>query len=127
MTAPDAYAPLSPTEKLEEDASLAGLAAAEALRGIEVAAVVLIGLLVCPPLAILVFLVVVPAPRRGARPRADRRGPLDAVPARPPPPRPPSRPRVAVRCIASATPAEPSSISLPHRLVADAREGEAGR
>ena len=59
-SAPDAYAPLSPAEKLEEDASLAGLAAAEALRGIEVAGVVLLGLLVCPPLAILVFLVVVP-------------------------------------------------------------------
>jgi hypothetical protein len=60
MTAPDAYTPLSPAEKLEEEASLAGLAAAETLRGIEVAAVVLIGLLVCPPLAILAFLVVVP-------------------------------------------------------------------
>jgi hypothetical protein len=60
MTAPDAYRPLSPAEKLEEEASLAGLAAAETLRGIEVAAVVLIGLLVCPPLAILAFLVVVP-------------------------------------------------------------------
>jgi hypothetical protein len=58
--APDAYEPLSPVEKLEEDASLAGLAAAEALRGVEVAAVVLLGLLICPPLAILVFLVVVP-------------------------------------------------------------------
>ena len=60
MTAPDAYTPLSPVEKLEEEASLAGLAVAETLRGIEVAGVVLIGLLVCPPLAILVFLVVVP-------------------------------------------------------------------
>ena len=60
MTAPDAYTPLSPVEKLEEEASLAGLAVAEGLRGIEVAGVVLIGLLVCPPLAILAFLVVVP-------------------------------------------------------------------
>jgi hypothetical protein len=60
MITPDAYEPLTPVEKLEDDASLAGLAAAEALRGIEVAAVVLIGLLVCPPLAILVFLVVAP-------------------------------------------------------------------
>jgi hypothetical protein len=59
-SAPDAYEPLSTAEKLEEDASLAGLAAAEALRGVEVAVVVLLGLLVCPPLAILVFLVVVP-------------------------------------------------------------------
>jgi hypothetical protein len=50
----------SPAEKLEEDALLAGEAAAGALRGVEVAAVVLLGLLVCPPLAILVVLVVVP-------------------------------------------------------------------
>ena len=60
MTAPDAYTPLSPVEKLEDEASLAGLAVAEGLRGIEIAAVVLIGLLVCPPLAILAFLVVAP-------------------------------------------------------------------
>jgi hypothetical protein len=58
--APDAYEPLSTAEKIEEDASLAGLAAGEALRAVEVAAVVLIGLLVCPPLAILVVVVVVP-------------------------------------------------------------------
>jgi hypothetical protein len=57
---PDTYEPLSPAEKLEEDTLVAGLAAAGALRAVEVAAVVLIGLLVCPPLAILVFLVVVP-------------------------------------------------------------------
>ena len=56
----DAYEPLTRTEKLEEDASLAGLAAGEALRAVEVAAVVLLGLLVCPPLAILAVLVVVP-------------------------------------------------------------------
>jgi hypothetical protein len=60
MTSPDAYTPLSSAEKLEEEASVAGLAAAGALRGTEVAVVVLIGLLVCPPLAILTFLVVVP-------------------------------------------------------------------
>jgi hypothetical protein len=60
MTSPDAYTPLSSAEKLEEEASVAGLAAAGALRGTEVAVVVLIGLLVCPPLAILAFLVVVP-------------------------------------------------------------------
>ena len=47
-------------EKLEADAVLAGEAAAGALRGVEVAAVVLLGLLVCPPLAILVVVVVVP-------------------------------------------------------------------
>jgi hypothetical protein len=59
-SAPDAYEPLSTVEKIEEDASLAGLAVAGALRGVEVGAVVLLGLLVCPPLAILVFVVVVP-------------------------------------------------------------------
>ena len=58
--APDAYESISPAEKLEEDALLAGEAAAGALRGVEVAAVVLLGLLVCPPLAILVVVVVVP-------------------------------------------------------------------
>ena len=51
---------LSHSEKLEEDAELAGVAAAGALRAVEVAAVVLLGLLVCPPLAILVVLVAVP-------------------------------------------------------------------
>ena len=58
MTTPKPFT--SPTEKLEEDALLAGEAAAGALRGVEVAAVVLLGLLVCPPLAILVVIVVVP-------------------------------------------------------------------
>jgi hypothetical protein len=57
---PEAREPRSRTERLEEDASLAGVAVAEGLRAVEVAAVVLIGLLVCPPLAILVFLVVAP-------------------------------------------------------------------
>jgi hypothetical protein len=52
--------PLSGVEKLEEEAALAGLAAGGALRGIEVLAVVLLGLLVVPPLAILTFVVVVP-------------------------------------------------------------------
>jgi hypothetical protein len=52
--------PIRPLENLEDDALLAGEAAAGALRGVEVAAVVLLGLLVCPPLAILVVLVVVP-------------------------------------------------------------------
>jgi hypothetical protein len=50
----------TPTEKLENHALVAGTVAAEALRGVEVAAVVLIGLLVCPPLAILAVVVVVP-------------------------------------------------------------------
>ena len=39
---------------------LAGEVVAGGLRAVEVAAVVLIGLLVCPPLAILAFLVVAP-------------------------------------------------------------------
>ena len=56
---PNAFEP-SRTEKLEEDASLAGVAAADGLRAVEVGVVVLLGLLVCPPLAILVFLVVAP-------------------------------------------------------------------
>jgi hypothetical protein len=60
ITPPDAYEPLSPAEKLEDEASVAGLAAGGALRAVEVAAVVLLGLLVCPPLAILVVVVVVP-------------------------------------------------------------------
>ena len=55
--APDGYEPLSTAEKLEDDASLAGVAVAGALRAVDVAAVVLIGLLVCPPLAILVVVV----------------------------------------------------------------------
>jgi hypothetical protein len=57
MTTPK---PLSPVDTLENDALVAGAAAAGALRGVEVAAIVLLGLLVCPPLAILVVLVVVP-------------------------------------------------------------------
>ena len=57
---PDANEPLSPAEKLEKDALVAGFAAAGALRAVDVAAVVLVGLLVCPPLAILVVLVAVP-------------------------------------------------------------------
>jgi hypothetical protein len=55
--APNASEPLS---RAEEYASLAALAAAGALRAVRVAAVVLLGLLVCPPLAILVFVVVAP-------------------------------------------------------------------
>ena len=50
----------SRTEKLEEDATLAGVAISGALRALEVAAVLFVGLLVCPPLAILVVLVVIP-------------------------------------------------------------------
>ena len=57
MTIPE---PPSPAEKLEQDALVAGFAAVGALRAVEVAAIVLLGLLVCPPLAILVVVVVVP-------------------------------------------------------------------
>jgi hypothetical protein len=57
MTTPE---PPSPAEKLEKDALVTGVAAAGALRAVEVAAVVLVGLLVCPPLAILVVVVVGP-------------------------------------------------------------------
>jgi hypothetical protein len=57
---PHAYDPLTPAEQLESEASVAGLAAGEALRGVEIAAVVLLGLLICPPLAILAAVVLVP-------------------------------------------------------------------
>ena len=50
----------SPAERLEEDAALTGVVAADTGRALEVAGVVAIGLLVCPPLAVLVFLCVVP-------------------------------------------------------------------
>ena len=50
----------SHTEQLERDALVAGEVAAGALRGVEVASVVLIGLLICPPLAILAIVVVLP-------------------------------------------------------------------
>ena len=57
MTTPE---PPSPVENLEQDALLAGEAAAGAVRAVEVAAIVLLGLLICPPLAILAVVVVVP-------------------------------------------------------------------
>jgi hypothetical protein len=50
----------SPAEKLEHDASLAVVAAGDGLRAGEVALAVFVGLLVCPPLAILVIVVAVP-------------------------------------------------------------------
>ena len=59
-SAPDAYEPLSAAERLENDASLASVAAGDALRAVDVAAAVLIGLLICPPLAILAVAVVAP-------------------------------------------------------------------
>ena len=57
MTTPT---PLTSVEKLEDDALIAGSVAAGALRGVEIASLVLLGLLVCPPLAILAVIVVVP-------------------------------------------------------------------
>lgn len=50
----------SRAEHVEEEAALAGVAAAESLRAAELAVVVLLALLVCPPLAILAVVVVVP-------------------------------------------------------------------
>jgi hypothetical protein len=50
----------TPVERLEEDALVAGYAAAGTIRAVEIGAIVLLGLLVCPPLAILAVVVVVP-------------------------------------------------------------------
>jgi hypothetical protein len=52
--------PYSATERVEDVASEIGLVGALTLRAVEVGAWVLIGLLVCPPLFILVVAVVVP-------------------------------------------------------------------
>ena len=60
MTTPPPSTPHRPVEEIEEAASFVGLAGAFALRAVEICAVVLIGLLVCPPLLILTFLVVAP-------------------------------------------------------------------
>src|SRR5262245_48009039 len=57
MTTPESP---STVEHLEQDALDAGYAAAGAIRGVEIAAIVLLGLLICPPLAILAVVVVVP-------------------------------------------------------------------
>jgi hypothetical protein len=63
---PSGQQPLQPTEthsatdRVEEVATDVGLAGALTLRAVEVAIFVLIGLLVCPPLFILVVVVVVP-------------------------------------------------------------------
>jgi hypothetical protein len=57
---PDTSGPRSRAERFEEDAALAGEAAAGGLGALEVALVVLLGLLVCPPLAILTVLVFAP-------------------------------------------------------------------
>ena len=50
----------SATERIEEVGSEIGVVAALTLRAVAVATLVLIGLLVCPPLFILVVVVVVP-------------------------------------------------------------------
>jgi di/tricarboxylate transporter len=60
MSNPPPSPPHPPIEEIEEAASFAGLAIAFALRAVEVGAVVLIGLLICPPLLILSFVVVAP-------------------------------------------------------------------
>jgi hypothetical protein len=60
MSTSESYEPYSATERAEEVASEVGFAGALGLRAVEVGALVLIGLLVCPPLFILVVVVVVP-------------------------------------------------------------------
>jgi hypothetical protein len=60
MTTSKTHERYSHAEQLEEEAADAGLAVGYSLRAGEIAIVVLIGLLVCPPLAILAVLVVVP-------------------------------------------------------------------
>jgi uncharacterized membrane protein len=55
-----AYEPLTPVEKIEQDASIAEEVAGGALRAVEIGAIVMLGLLICPPLAILAVLVIVP-------------------------------------------------------------------
>ena len=52
--------PYTATDRAEEVAADVGLAGALSLRAVEVGLVVLVGLLVVPPLAILVVVVVVP-------------------------------------------------------------------
>src|ERR1041385_6220610 len=51
---------MTTSEQISQDASLASVATGEALRAGEVALAVFVGLLVCPPLAILVVVVAVP-------------------------------------------------------------------
>jgi hypothetical protein len=52
--------PYSATERVEDVATEIGLVGALTVRAVEVGTLVLIGLLVCPPLFILVVVVVVP-------------------------------------------------------------------
>ena len=61
MTTPKStYEPLSAAETIEEDAALAGVGGGDPGRADARGGVVLIGLLICPPLAILAVVVVVP-------------------------------------------------------------------
>jgi hypothetical protein len=50
----------SSVARLESDVAITGVVAGDALRAAEVASVVFVGLLTCPPLAILAFCVVAP-------------------------------------------------------------------
>jgi hypothetical protein len=114
--------PPSVAAKLEHDAELAGVATAEGLRAVEIAAVVVLGLLVCPPLAILVVVVAVPMLIIGLlvavltapyllvhHLRARHRGHASLLG---------HRLRRAARALGDAA---------PHRVVADVRRGGAGR
>jgi len=60
MTTQHPHESVSPVERFEQDASLAGVAAADALGALDVAAVVILGLFVVPPLAIVAVVIVVP-------------------------------------------------------------------
>ena len=115
-------APHTTTERLEEDALLAGEAAAGGLRALEVAVAVLLGLLLCPPLAILVVVVALPILVIGlvlavlSLPyllvhhfRGHGGGHLSLLA---------HRLRQAVRALIDLA---------PHRIVADARKRDAGR
>jgi hypothetical protein len=56
MTTPHHSTTHTPVEEIEE----AGVVVAVALRAVEIGAIVLLGLLVCPPLLLLTFLVIAP-------------------------------------------------------------------
>ena len=93
---------------------------AGALRGVEIASLVLLGLLVCPPLAILAVIVVVPlaviALVLGLLSRSSRRRTCSSTIS--------AGTMTTCRCwgIACAGPAGRSIDLAPHRIVADARK-----
>jgi hypothetical protein len=60
MDTPHPTTPHPSLEQIEETASVAGLAVALGLRAVTIGAIGLLGLLVCPPLLILTFVVVAP-------------------------------------------------------------------